>query len=415
MHGRLLLGVLATAAVIGLTANVEPASAAGARPPRGVTVVKPPLLRWNPVSRARFYNVQLFRNNRKVLSRWPRRARFQLRWAWGPEGHRRHFRDGVYRWYVWPHYRKRYGRLTVRSWFRAGRPPRNVVRPVIDGRAREDVLLTASAGRWRGTKPMQLSYQWQRCDSDGEACVHIPGERAPSRFLTAADIDSTVRVLVTARNWLGHATVASLPTHVVLPAAPLLVAAPRISGRPQVGQILTTDVGAWASSRPLTYAVSWRICVGRRCKPASGGTERTFALRSGALERTVRVIILATNAGGIGVGVSRPTGRIGRTLVGTRQDDRLLGSAGFDVIFGRQGADLLRGGAGSDRLVGGEGQDRYEAGWGNDRIYARGRGRDVIFCGRGQDVVYADRRDRIHESCEVVHRRGGGGGGELAR
>jgi RTX calcium-binding nonapeptide repeat (4 copies) len=410
MHGRLLLGVLAIAAVIALIGGIDQASAAGARPPRGATVAKPPLLRWKPVPRARYYNVQVFRNNRKVLTRWPRRARFQLRWVWGPKGHHRRFRDGVYRWYVWPHYRKRYGRMIVRSWFRAGRAPRLVARPTIAGKAQEDALLTASSGRWRGSKPIQLSYQWQRCDSDGEACADIPGERAPSRFLTAADIDSTVRVLVTARNWLGHKTAASLPTRVVLPAAPLLVAAPRISGRPQLGQTLTADVGAWESSRPLTYTISWRICVGRRCKPASGGTERTFVLRGAALEKTVRVIILATNAGGTGVGVSRATGRIGRTLIGTRQDDRLLGSAGFDVILGRQGADLLRGGAGNDLLVGGEGQDRYEAGWGNDRIYAGGRGRDVIFCGRGRDVVYTDRRDRVHVTCEVVHRRGGGGG-----
>jgi hemolysin type calcium-binding protein len=414
MHGRLLLVLVATAALIGLAADVEAASAAGAKPPRGATVAKPPLLRWKPVRRARYYNVQVFRNNRKVLSKWPRRARFQLRWAWGPQGHRRRFKDGVYRWYVWPHYRKRYGRLIVRSWFRAGRPPRNVARPTVAGRAQEDVLLTAAAGRWTGSRPIQHAYQWQRCDSEGGSCVNVPGERAPSRLLTAADIDSTVRVVVTARNWLGQARIASLPTRVVLPAAPLLVAAPRIRGRPQVGETLTTDVGAWTSSRPLTYAVSWRFCVGGRCRPAADGTQLTFALRSSALERTVRVIILATNAGGSGVGISRPIGRIGRTLIGTRENDRLIGSAGFDVIAGRQGHDLLRGGAGSDRLIGGDGWDRFEASWGNDRIDARGRGRerDLIFCGPGQDVVFANRRDRIHANCEVVHRRGGGAGGE---
>ena len=43
-------------------------------PPRRATVTAPPLLRWTPVRGARYYNVQLFRGGRKVLSAWPREA-----------------------------------------------------------------------------------------------------------------------------------------------------------------------------------------------------------------------------------------------------------------------------------------------------------------------------------------------------
>ena len=51
-------------------------------PPRGERVREPPLLRWKRVRRATYYNVQLYRKGRKVLTRWPRRASLQLRRRW---------------------------------------------------------------------------------------------------------------------------------------------------------------------------------------------------------------------------------------------------------------------------------------------------------------------------------------------
>jgi hypothetical protein len=406
MHRRSLLPLVVAAAVFGLFAAIEPSSAAAALPVRGATVLKPPLLRWHRVSGARYYNIQVYRNGRKLLTRWPRRARLRLHWSWRHGDHRHRFRSGVYRWYVWPHRRNRYGRLIVRSWFQAGRPPRSITPPHVGGEAREDVLLTASRGTWSGTRPIQFAYQWQRCDSRGEECVNVLGERAPSRVLTAADIDATVRVVVTGRNWLGRASVASEPTRVVLPAVPRLVAAPRMSGRPQVGQTLTSDVGAWATSRPLTYRLSWKICKGASCRSGGSGVSRSFLLREAALERTVRVVVTASNAGGSAQAVSAPSRRVGRTLVGTNRADRLIGSAGADVLVGRRGDDRLRGGAGPDWLVGGRGFDRLYGGWGNDRIDARDHRRDeIIDCGDGQDLVLADRRDRVAATCETVVRR----------
>jgi hypothetical protein len=62
----------------------------------------PPLLRWTPVRGARYYNVQLFRGKRKILSAWPRRAELQLERRWRYRGHRYRLKDGRYQWYVWP-------------------------------------------------------------------------------------------------------------------------------------------------------------------------------------------------------------------------------------------------------------------------------------------------------------------------
>ena len=40
-------------------------------PPNGAVLTAPPLLRWSKVRGADYYNVQLLRDGRKVLSAWP--------------------------------------------------------------------------------------------------------------------------------------------------------------------------------------------------------------------------------------------------------------------------------------------------------------------------------------------------------
>lgn len=71
-------------------------------PRRDARVARPPLLRWASVRRATYYNVQLRRNGRKILSTWPRRPLLQLRWTWTFQGRRYRLSPGRYRWYVWP-------------------------------------------------------------------------------------------------------------------------------------------------------------------------------------------------------------------------------------------------------------------------------------------------------------------------
>jgi hypothetical protein len=90
-----------------------------------VSVRRPPLLRWMRVERARYYNVQLYRGVRKVLSAWPARPRYQLERRWSYAGKRRRLEPGRYRWYVWPGYgrpaKARYGDLLGRRAFRVVR------------------------------------------------------------------------------------------------------------------------------------------------------------------------------------------------------------------------------------------------------------------------------------------------------
>jgi hypothetical protein len=71
-------------------------------PARGARVDAPPLLRWTEARGASYYNVQLFRGRRKILSAWPTRPRLQLERSWRYGGKQLTLKPGRYRWLVWP-------------------------------------------------------------------------------------------------------------------------------------------------------------------------------------------------------------------------------------------------------------------------------------------------------------------------
>jgi hypothetical protein len=71
-------------------------------PAIGARVKAPPLLRWNGLDGSSYFNVQLFRGSRKLLSVWPTTTRLQLRWGWVYDGRWQSLKRGTYTWYVWP-------------------------------------------------------------------------------------------------------------------------------------------------------------------------------------------------------------------------------------------------------------------------------------------------------------------------
>jgi hypothetical protein len=90
-------------------------------PANGARLSAPPLLRWRANSRARYYNVQLWRAGRKILSRWPTEPRLALRATWRYRGRTYRLSPARYRWYVWPGFgprdSARYGRLITQATF----------------------------------------------------------------------------------------------------------------------------------------------------------------------------------------------------------------------------------------------------------------------------------------------------------
>jgi hypothetical protein len=87
-------------------------------PRRGARVTSAPLLDWVDVPRARGYNAQVWHDGRKLLSKWPDNSRLQLHRGWRYQGTKYRLRRGeTYKVYVWPRFRRGYGRLVGRGSF----------------------------------------------------------------------------------------------------------------------------------------------------------------------------------------------------------------------------------------------------------------------------------------------------------
>lgn len=87
------------------------------------------------------------------------------------------------------------------------------------------------------------------------------------------------------------------------------------------------------------------------------------------------------------------------SLFGLEGDDTIRGLGGDDFIFGNQGADILGGSEGNDVIFGGKGDDSVASiGGGDDQVFGNldndllqgGEGNDQIYGGQGDDRVLGD-------------------------
>ena len=92
-----------------------------------------------------------------------------------------------------------------------GLAPKNTEVPEVEGEAVEGRTLTANHGKWEGTPPLSYAYQWELCNSFGEACLPIIGEaaKAPEYELGPSEVGTTLRVRATAKNSVGAAEATS--------------------------------------------------------------------------------------------------------------------------------------------------------------------------------------------------------------
>jgi PKD repeat protein len=90
--------------------------------------------------------------------------------------------------------------------------PQNLAVPTVSGMLRVGNILTAGTGIWMGSKPLEFSYQWLRCDAKGNSCGPISAATEATYTLAPVDFGSTIDVVVTATNAAGSADATSEPT-----------------------------------------------------------------------------------------------------------------------------------------------------------------------------------------------------------
>ena len=177
--------------------------------------------------------------------------------------------------------------------------PNNTSPPTITGTQMQGKTLTAHNGTWANS-PTSFSYRWQRCTAEGTGCGDIDKAVLKTYRLTAADVDHTVRIVVTASNADGQSSANSLTTDVISAStAPKNVSAPTISGTAGVGEEMTATKGSWTGG-VRSFAYQWQRCdvTGENCADVTGATGSSYGVRAADLGNTLRVVVTATNLAG---------------------------------------------------------------------------------------------------------------------
>jgi hypothetical protein len=218
-------------------------------------------------------------------------------------------------------------------------PPRATTTPTISGTPQVGQTLTANTGSWAGAQPFTFSYRWRRCDRTGGSCADIGGATAKTYVLTSADLDTTLRVRVTARNSRGSASSTSAPSAVIAKAE-----------APSGSTVSISDVSL--PNRLLIDRVAFT--------PQPLRSRRTFIARfhvSDSRNHSVQgafVFVVAIPFGSATTTVEAATGGDGWVTFAMRPTTRVtFGHPGGIVMFvrARKAGERLIGGVSTRRLV----------------------------------------------------------------
>jgi len=133
--------------------------------------------------------------------------------------------------------------------------PKASAQPAITGAAQDRQLLRASTGKWTGTNPIALTYQWERCDKSGANCAPVDGATDPAYPVGAVDVGYTLRVVITASNPAASVTATSKQTPVVTPVPPALSGGVSIWQFDELGGATAVDSSGHSAGKTKNVAV----------------------------------------------------------------------------------------------------------------------------------------------------------------
>lgn len=197
--------------------------------------------------------------------------------------------------------------------------------PAISGTAKEGQVLSATSGAWKGTATINYDYQWQSCTSGG--CTNIVGADSPTYRLTASEVGTSMKVVVTAWNGGGSTEGASATTAVVTEGPPVNMAKPTISA-PQVrdGQIFTATTGTWVGSGTPDFEFQWQRCsnTGASCVAIPAANAQTYKATSLDVNKTIKAVVTALTP----YGTTAATSDASPVIAAVRPE--IVGSVGID-------------------------------------------------------------------------------------
>ena len=195
----------------------------------------------------------------------------------------------------------------------AASAPADVSPPQVAGAYEPGRPLQAGPGIWTGSGAIAFSYEWQRCDAQGEACEAIGGATAVTYTPAQADGGHALRALVTGSAAAGSSSATSPATPAIGTEAtrPENIGAPSIKGNLTAGGTLTASAGDWVGSEPISYTYEWQRCSEDGCLEIEGATASTYALSQADVGSALRVLVDATSSAGGSQASSAISGIVG--------------------------------------------------------------------------------------------------------
>jgi hypothetical protein len=107
-------------------------------------------------------------------------------------------------------------------------------------------------------------------------------------------------VVVKATNVAGSTSVTTSLTGLIEGLLPVNNVLPGITGVLKEGQLLSVGTGSWSGTEPISYSYQWQLCdpLGEACSNMSEATGSSLKLSSLDIDKTLAVVVKATNVAG---------------------------------------------------------------------------------------------------------------------
>jgi PKD repeat protein len=186
---------------------------------------------------------------------------------------------------------------TIQHHYETGVGLLNTTAPSISGSHEDGQTLTANPGSWSEPDPVSYTYQWQSCNAEGGECQNLEGATVRNYTLSSADLETTLRVLLTATNSTASVQATSAATAEIEAGPPSELEAPSLAGTPAAGETLQANAGQWGGTE-TEIGYQWELCnaTGGECAAITGATESSYTLVEGDVGKTLRIRVGVSNA-----------------------------------------------------------------------------------------------------------------------
>jgi len=178
----------------------------------------------------------------------------------------------------------------------------STAQPVVTGPPVVGKVVQATTGTWSPV-PTGLSYQWERCNSNGRACAAIANASKNSYTVAGADLGHALVAVVQATNAGTMQDAFSTSTPAVVGASargPSLTFPPTVAGLPVEGQALEARTGLWKGVGSVLFSFHWYRCdsLGSHCALITTATSAVYTTTPKDVGDTMGLSLLATDATG---------------------------------------------------------------------------------------------------------------------